>query len=328
MSPTTTDYRNALTAAATAGGLAPSIHNTQPWHWRVRSDRLELWAVTDRQLAESDADGRLMTVSCGAALHHARVALAAEGYQVVVRRLPDVNRPALLAIIEITGRQPVTPRAMRLYQAINVRYTDRRPVTGERPTSTAVERLTDAAVAQGVHLAVLSRDQTIELAVAAAHAQEAEISDPSIRAELEYWTGPQRPANTGIPAGNIPADVPQTTVPGRDFGRPGTLRITAEHDTGAVYGILNGLDDLPRSWLRAGEALSAVWLLATELGISVLPMSAAVELPVFRSALRRILNYLGYPYLVLRLGIADPDEPGPARTPRLSAPETIELTDD
>src|SRR5262249_18360235 len=70
----------ARTAAAEFAGHAPSIHNTQPWHWRVTGDLLELYAEPARQLTTSDPDGRLMVLSCGTALHHARIALAAEGW--------------------------------------------------------------------------------------------------------------------------------------------------------------------------------------------------------------------------------------------------------
>src|SRR5689334_6449698 len=84
-----------LIRAAETARLAPSIHNTQPWRWVVRGDRLELFAVAARQLREQDPQGRLMQLSCGAALHHALVALTAEGW------VYDVDRPGgeALAVI-------------------------------------------------------------------------------------------------------------------------------------------------------------------------------------------------------------------------------------
>jgi len=54
-------------------------------------------------------------------------------------------------------------------------------------------------------------------------------------------------------------------------------------------------------------------------------MSAAIELPATRRELHRILAGLGYPYLVLRLGIADPSLPIVARTPRLPTAANIEI---
>src|ERR1044072_601919 len=113
----------ALAQAAAAAGYAPSIHNTQPWRWRVYADRLRRRAPRSRQLAATDPDTRLLTLSCGTALHHARLALAAEGQTVDVRRLPQPSEPDLLAAIVPTGPQQVTGEAMRLVQAMEVRHT-------------------------------------------------------------------------------------------------------------------------------------------------------------------------------------------------------------
>jgi hypothetical protein len=46
---------------------APSIWNTQPWHWRVEHDVAQLRADRRRQVHSIDPDGRLLTVSTAAA---------------------------------------------------------------------------------------------------------------------------------------------------------------------------------------------------------------------------------------------------------------------
>jgi nitroreductase len=66
----------AFAEAAATAGHAPSVHNTQPWRWRVHPDRLDLLAARERQLAAIDPRSRLLVLSCGAALHHAVSALA------------------------------------------------------------------------------------------------------------------------------------------------------------------------------------------------------------------------------------------------------------
>ncbi|HKS98431.1 MAG TPA: nitroreductase [Rugosimonospora sp.] len=319
--------QEALTEAATAAGLAPSIHNTQPWHWRVRTGVLELWSAPARRLPATDPEGRMAAISCGAALHHARVALAALGFEVVVRRLPDPAQPELLAQLTVAGHQPVTAPAMRYYQAIALRRTDRRPVTGVPVEPDTLAQIADAARAEGTDLHVLRRDQVLELAAAASQAEQAEATDEVFRAELAYWAGGSRPSGAGVPDANIPSEPPATTVPGRDFGHPGSLEVSAEHDRAASYAILYaGTDDLA-AWLRAGEALSAGWLVATELGVSVLPLSAVIEVTATRERLARMLVSGCHPQLVLRLGTADPEHRGPAPTPRLPGAQTIETLD-
>jgi nitroreductase len=315
--------RHALAQAADAARHAPSIHNTQPWRWVVRGDSLELYAERGRQLHESDPDGHMLLVSCGAALRYACVALAAEGWDY------QVERPAAdpLATIQPTTRKSADPQAMRHFQATLLRHTDRRVITTEPVDPAAVAAVQAAALAAGVELAVVRGDQRVELAVAVEHAEVAQATDPRLRAELAHWVGGQRDGGTGIPDSVIPAQPPQTTVAERDFGRAGTLQAGTGHDTAAVYAILHGGGDQPADWLRAGEALSAAWLAATEHGLALLPFSAPTEVAATRQQLRAMLSGVGYPYLALRLGAADPDHAGPPHTPRLPADQVIEIVD-
>jgi nitroreductase len=267
----------------------------------------------------------MMLVSCGTALHHARVALAAEGCAFTVDRLPDPADPDLLAVLSVVGRTAVTPEAIRLVQAAQLRRTDRRPI-GDTPVPAAAVQAVRAAVdAEDLDMHVVTRDQLGDLAFAAAQAAAAEAQDPAIVEELTYWTG-HSPEGTGLPASSLPATSPQTTVPGRDFGHPGTLAIGTGHDRAATYAVIFGPDDEPATWLRAGEAMSAAWLAATELGVSVVPMSGVIEVPLTRAALHRLLSGIGHAQIVLRLGIADPDHAGPPHTPRIPAAQVVDTS--
>ncbi len=324
----------ALVAAATDAARAPSIHNTQPWRWQIQGATADLYADTRRELRVTDPDRRLLTLSCGAALHQACVALAAAGIAVDVVRLANPNderRPAAVtadvdhfASITVTGRTPVTEAAVRMSQAAEIRRSDRRPLLDEPISDRRAAALRATTTSFGIGLHPLTRGQVIELASATAHAQDSEVADPAAHAELDAWSA-HRPSDAGVPDANIPDHAVATTVPMRDFGHVGTLAVPAGHDNAASYVILYGLAEQPRSWLRAGEALSAIWLAATAQEIALLPMSAAIESPATRQVLHRILAGIGYPYLVLRLGITDPHLPGVPRTPRLPAAANIEI---
>ncbi len=122
------DITDRLAHAVTVAIRAPSIHNTQPWRWRLRGNVADLHADTRRQLYVADPDRRLLTVSCGAALHHARVALAADGLAAAVDLLPSKGDPTHLARITVTGPTVVTDAAVRLLHTIQIRHTDRRPL--------------------------------------------------------------------------------------------------------------------------------------------------------------------------------------------------------
>src|SRR5262245_60599888 len=83
--------------AATA---APSVHNTQPWLFRLRGSGLEVLADPRRRLSTVDPDGREMYVSVGAALFNLRVALAARGWHERAVLIPDPQMPLLAARLE------------------------------------------------------------------------------------------------------------------------------------------------------------------------------------------------------------------------------------
>ncbi|WP_033337569.1 Acg family FMN-binding oxidoreductase [Catenuloplanes japonicus] len=306
-----------LAEAAATAGFAPSVHNTQPWRWRVSADTLELRAVPERKLLSIDPSGRLLTVSCGAALHHAVVALAALGHTAVVDRCP--GEPHLLARITLGPPCEVTPAAMRRVQHLRTRRTDRRPTRDETVPAADLTALQRAVEEHDVHLHLLVDDQVYELAAAAGRAVEVEARDPFVAHELEFWK-----AKT-LPASSLPETPVQSTVPNRDYGEHGTLPIGEGHDSFARYGVIFGHDEEPETWLRAGEALSDAWLLAAERGLGVLPLSGVVEVDVTRTALRMTLSELGYPYLVIRLGLPDLDHAGPPPTPRIPAAQLIDL---
>src|SRR6266508_235411 len=103
----TTDVRavtQALTEAAAAAGYAPSIRNTQPWRWRLSGNMLNLYLGRGRVLEVTDLDARLATLSCGAALNHARISLAGQGWRATVIRLPNPSDPQHLAQLHADGR--------------------------------------------------------------------------------------------------------------------------------------------------------------------------------------------------------------------------------
>ncbi|GAB4055642.1 Acg family FMN-binding oxidoreductase [Catellatospora paridis] len=318
----------AYAQAAEAAGRAPSIHNTQPWHWQVHADRLDLFADTSRALPGIDPDERMLLVSCGAALHHAQVALMAQGHTVEVRPLPDPAQPDHLATLVITGDAPVTAEAVHMMQALRLRHTDRRPTVDTPVTAEQVDELRRLAGEFDVHLHRLTPDQVSELAVAVSHAEEAAAAEPAWQAETARWVGPGRPPGTGVPPEVLPDKRPETDVGERDFGARGALTVGGGHDKSSTYVVLFGDGDDRAAWLRAGQTLSAVWLHATGQGLAVLPYSQVIEIDGTRAMMRRILSNLGYAYIVLRLGVADPDHPLPGHTPRLPFDATATVDPD
>ncbi|MFG1928630.1 Acg family FMN-binding oxidoreductase [Cryptosporangium sp. NPDC048952] len=324
MSDTAFTTEDLLRGAAETATRAPSIFNTQPWRWQVGDGVLELRADRGRQLAVTDPEGRMLTISCGIALHHARISLAADGQQPVVDYLPDTADPDLLARIALAGPvTPADPADSRLREAIARRHTDRRPFTDTPVPDGVVDRLRTAAEARGVYLAELGGDSMVRFQVTAARAGDLDQNDPAYQAELAEWT--HRPAGSGdgIPAATTVPATPRR-IPLRAFfpdGGEGLLPGPGR-DGGARYLVLWTTHDGPADWLAAGEATSLALLETTASGLAASPMTDVIEIPASRTLLHRLLNNLGHAQIALRIGVpADDTAPG---TPRRASAEVIE----
>ncbi|MGW0157976.1 Acg family FMN-binding oxidoreductase [Mycobacterium sp. NPDC003323] len=295
---------------------APSIHNTQPWHWRVHADRLELHADPERALPQTDPDSRDLLLSCGATLHHAVIALAAHGWQAQVRRLPDPDQPGYLASVGVRRCAPAGSD-VPLAAAIPRRRTDRRGY-GAWAVSDADIALMGARTARaGVMLRQAQRLPELQRIVTEAVWRHA--TDREYLTELSTWSG-RYGSLAGVPAHNTPKPDPAARIPARLFAGPVLAQPadgSGEHDGVAVLA-LGTKDDSALSRLRAGEATSLVLLTATTLGLASCPVTEPLEIAETRAAVRDdVFGDIGYPQMLLRVGWAPVNaDPLPA-TPRL-----------
>jgi len=322
------DIMTPLEQAARAAQHAPSIFNTQPWAWRITGDTLDLFADRQRRLDTVDRDGRLLLISCGTALHHARTALAAAGWSATVERLPDPAQPDLLARIRLGHAVPPDPEAQRMAAAMRHRHTDRRSFGDVAVAEFELTKLRRFVEAEGAYLHVVRPDQIAQLAISAELAAGAELDDPQYRAELHRWT--HRPSFTGDGVPPATAVKPELRrVPVRDFAPDDSAGLDAGsfHDQGAAYVIVFGQSDRPVDLLRGGEALSALLLLATADGLATAPLSDAVEVEWPRHLLSGLLAGIGEPYVGVRLGHRPPGEPPAPQSPRRDPSDVITIVD-
>src|SRR4051812_32402325 len=140
MTTTAAPTTELLQRAALRALRAPSIHNTQPWTVVLTGDALEIRADRNRQLPVLDPRGRQLAISLGCAVFHARVAIAAAGFEPLVRRFPDRLRRDLAARISVGGAITGSGWA-HLDRAIDHRRTNRRAYVGDPVPQRVVEEL-------------------------------------------------------------------------------------------------------------------------------------------------------------------------------------------
>jgi nitroreductase len=309
-----------VSGAIKLAARAPSIHNSQPWSCQVSRDTVHLYADTGRWLPATDADRHDLMLSCGAMLHHLQVSLAAVGLQPKVHRLPNPVLEDHLAAIEL-HRGEAGDGAIRLASAISTRRTDRRPYKSWQLPDGYVRALVDKAADQGAVLRFI-RDpqQRAILLEAIQHAATTQEKTPGYETELAMWTG-RHGSDDGVPAANLLSSSSAHAEAERGFPEGGIQTRANEHD-GATLAVLGTASDDSLSQLRAGEAMSAVLLQATQMGLASCPLSQPLEVGSTRRLLRdEVLGGTLSPQLVLRLGFPQPS-PLPT-TPRRPVSEII-----
>ena len=289
---------------------APSVHNTQPWRWRIADDTIELHADWNRHLVATDPGRRDLVISCGAALHHLLVALAAQGVEVRVERLPDPENSGHLATVVV---QPDAghPGDATLFRYISRRHTDRRRMSHRPVPAAHLRDLSERAERAGTMLIPVTghdmRERLTNALTAGAHRQQ---FSPGYATELELWTRRYPAARDGIPTTSIAplpiggaAATPLRRFPHGQLRQPRSFPGEGSDDDAAELLVIATSDDDVLDRLRAGEATSAVLLAATGLGLATTPLSQGFEIDATRRAIQTtVLHVPEHPQLLLRIG--------------------------
>jgi hypothetical protein len=306
------DVRAVLTAAT----AAPSVHNSQPWHFQCTSSTIELHADPTRELPTADPDGRELRLACGAALLNLRIALRARGLHPTVSLLPDPGRPGFLARVRPIGRHPVAPADLVLAEAITRRHTNRRPFVPAPVPVTVVSSLRAAARSEQAWLATLTPAQLPLLRGLVATAHHTQQNDPRFVLEWTQWTARGEDTADGVPLRNSgPLPEPQDEWVLRDFsGGQAKQRVPGkDFEPEPLIVVVGSFHDAPLAHLQTGQAMQRILLTATTAGLSASFLSQVVEVPDTRRQVRELIGGGLWPQIVLRIGYGTPVPPTPRR---------------
>jgi hypothetical protein len=299
--------RDSFLAAAEAAGRAPSLHNSQPWRFRLRAGAMEVLADPGRRLPVADPSGWAVRIACGAAVFNARLVLAVRDTPVEVHLRPDASEPDLLARLSpLSARRP-TQAEVVLHAAIPRRHSNRRPFADAPVPVPSRSRLIDAAREERAWLDLLVGAGPLTAVGEIVRAADRVLNrNPDYCAEIEAWSRPDTSTDDGVAvlAGG-PRPEPQDLLAMRDFG--GHARAAGrDFETDPLVGVLGTPGDTPTDQLVAGQALQRVLLTATDAGLSTSMLSQAIEVYTARERLRTALGRSGVPQMVIRLGYGEP----------------------
>ena len=296
---------------------APSKHNAQPWWFEVADGAVEVHADGARSMPVSDPDGRELVIGCGAAVYTLRLALRCAGWEPITVTFPKGAAFSVVARVAPGHRKPPSVEELALLTSVPERHTDRGPLDASAMAADVPFLLQRAAEREGATLQLLaSPGLRRTLADIVARADRAESTDPAFAAELRGWLR-DHPSRTGIPVearGPGAAAAYRAAFVQRDFDVTGAAHGDSEDGVDDPLPAVLWTDgDHPGDWLRAGQALQAVLLAATEAGVHASFLNQPLEIPSLRAALRQDLALPGFPQMVLRLGVGHAAVPTPRR---------------
>jgi len=299
---------------------APSLHNTQPWKFRVQRDCIELLGDPDRQLTAVDPAGRELMISCGAAVFGLWLGLRKLGRLPAIALQPDAAQPLLFARVWPAGHAARTPAEADLIAAVPHRHTHRGPFSPGEVSARLLDSLVTDAAAEGCELVLITDPHVVSrLGRLVRRAGASQSANPEISAELARWVRPVgSQARDGVPATARPADAPMSDtrrsaerLASRDFGAPGTEQPGGEPPVATAVLMTPG--DTPADWLRAGQALNRLLLRAASRWVFASLQSQPIESPRHRQVVRALTGGHGDPQLLLQFGRANTAPATPRR---------------
>ncbi len=316
-----------MAAAVELACRAPSLHNSQPWRWVARGTGIQLFVDPYRTITSTDRSGREAIISCGAALDHFRVAMAAVGWDTHTERFPNPNDQDHLASLGFASAGRVTQAWRERADAIRRRRTNRLPFRAPTHWAASLElALRNRLDNDSVILDVMADGARPRLVQASRLTEDLRGYDSLYNQEILWWTAPLREGE-GIPSSALVSESDARRVDmNRAFPTDPCQRSSAGTQDKAKILVLSTPGDTRLDALNCGEALSAILLECTMAGLATCPVTHITELESSREMIRDLISApAAVPQVVIRVGIEPEDELAPPPTPRRPLREVFEI---
>ena len=291
---------------AEAGALAPSGGNDQPWHFHLCGGRLLLFHDADRSYSRTDPNHVVAQISLGTCVENILLKARTMGVGMEHTLVPLKQEPRLIAIFE--GRRAnANSAAIRpdpLSERIGQRCTNRklgdgRPIAADQLLAI---RYAATSVIPGSEVHFVAGESGLnEIAKLCGSAERLRILNPVCHKELFTreirWTAEEAERTgdgldlatfeltlserAGMSVASDPAAIGhlRSWKAGKGFEKLSGPGIRSS----SAVALVSIPDNTTRHRLEGGRALERIWLKATELGLSVHPISAPILLSLLQA---------------------------------------------
>lgn len=262
--------------------LAPSNYNSQPWLFNVSEDEIQVFADKSGYLKVADTNRREQYISLGCALENLIIAAEHFGYNYNVSYFP--GQSDLVATVSLLANSS-SPSDSRLFYAMTSRQTNRNPY--EPKTISEIDLETIKSLCSDPDVGIFITDDStvrrsfLDLVV---EANGILYSDVNYKSELGRWLGLGVMGPTGLQA-----KMAQMAVVFLDVGPEQTKKDALLINSTPYLGFIITENNDSISSVKAGRTLERLWLGATALGISLHPMSQALEVAETKENLTGLL---------------------------------------
>ena len=268
---------------------AASGDNSQPWRFVLENDCLYLFNLPDRDIPLYNWGQRGSLVAHGGLIENVKVLASQEGYETKINLFPDPNQANLVAKINLEKREK---KIEPLADFIQERATNRRPYQNLTLNDDQRRQLSMVSEEIGTGRLILLEDPNKRKLIAQALSVNEIIvlETPGLHQQFfrhVVWTEKEeRSKRTGLYVKTLELTPPQAFVfklfsywrTARILNKLGFSRFVAKSNaqiyaTGSALGILAFEDNRRENFIFAGRLLQRLWLKATQMGMSLHPLT-------------------------------------------------------
>ena len=306
-----------ITHLITAATQAPSGHNSQPWFFTAKGNRIVITPDFTKALPAVDAKHRELFISLGCALENLCLKATEMQYQTNVQITTEGTITVLLE-----KQNNLTPNPLAAF--IAQRQTNRSVYNSKAINDTLLSSLIQKTLSEGTALESAQNIYTLakgsplftSLTQAVMQGNKGQMTDPHFKEELLCWIRFNKKHSEAthnglsyavLGAPNLPRWITEPIVKSSlKANKQNKTDLKKIQSSSNFVLITTQNDDIP-TWISCGRTLQRFLLTLTQSDIANAYLNQPCEVPEIRAELQNTLPIKGaYPQIILRISYAKP----------------------